>query len=251
MRVASCIVLAAELATARLVTPNNAAECNLHATFADMHDGDKKHIDIKGSAVVITSASGGSWEVNTRIDCASGNMMVDFDVPGKADHPPVPLQATLWETSSIQSSKTVVEFIDPSGTLGDPAKPLNQWVDIGAQAAPASWVKCPTALRAVFADMHDGDMKEVTIEGSSLMITPSGNNQVWELKTVLDSNCQAVVDFKDSGKPAYPPVNLTATFWQAKNQASFKAIFEFTDPSGTLADPDAPLNHWVQLEPVV
>merc|ERR1712127_593301 len=108
---------------------------------------------------------------------------------------------------------------------------------------------------AVFADMHDGDKKRVIIDGTALTIKPSGNDQVWEVNTVLDSNCQAVVDFKDSGKPAYPPVDLLATFWEAQTyrwshhlpRHLTKAVFEFTDPSGTLAKSDAPLNHWVEL----
>jgi len=220
MKIVSCIVVAAKLASA-----SSTAGCDLDGTFADMHDGDKKNIHIVGSAAMITSASGGSWKIDTQIDCTTGDMMVDFNVPGKADHPPVPLLATRWETSSMQSSKTVFEFTDPSGTLDDPARPLNQWVDIGSSASPASWAECPTVFRAVFADMGDGDMKEVIIEGSALTIKPSGNNQVWEVKTVLDSNCQAVVDFKDSGKPAYPPVDLMATFWQAKKPSILQRYF--------------------------
>jgi len=100
--------------------------------------------------------------------------------------------------------------------------------------------------------MHDGDKKRVIIDGTSLTIKPSGNDQVWEVNTKLNSNCQAVVDFKDSGKPDYPPVDLLATFWQATTkQQEAKAIFEFTDPSGTLDTPDAPLNHWVELPSTV
>merc|ERR1719321_1384183 len=91
-------------------------------------------------------------------------------------------------------------------------------------------------------------MKQVIIDGTKLTIKPSGNNQTWQVDTTLNENCQAVVDFKDSGKPDYPPVDLLATFWLAKTRRSKpKAIFEYTDPSGTLDQPDSPLNHWVEL----
>jgi len=239
MKVVACVVVAGAVADGR--------GCDFTGQFADMHDGDQKNVNVRNSQVVITSNSGGTWEIDTTFDCSSKQMMVDFDVPGKADHPPVPLQATKWETSSMLNSKVVLEFNDPTGTLDYPTKPLNQWVDL-ARVSPPTLAACPTALDAVFADMGDGDMKRITIDGTSLTIKPSGNDQVWEVNTVLDANCQAVVDFKDSGKPAYPPVDLLATFWQATtSHSSSKAVFEFTDPSGTLAQSDAPLNHWVEL----
>jgi len=223
------------------------SRCDFSGQFADMHDGDQKNVVVHRSNAVITSNSGGTWEIDSVFDCSSETMQVDFDVPGKADHPPVPLQATRWQTSSMQTSKVVLEFNDPSGTLDVPSKPLNQWVDLMHANAP-TLSACPTSLDAVFADMGDGDMKRVTIHGNALTIKPSGNDQVWEVHTVLDSNCQAVVDFKDSGKPAYPPVDLVATFWQATTSLSApKAIFEFTDPTGTLDPALGPLNHWVEL----
>jgi len=45
---------------------------------------------------------------------------------------------------------------------------------------------CPENLQATYADMHDGDKKEITISGTSLLIRPSGNNQTWEVKSELD-----------------------------------------------------------------
>jgi len=240
MKVASCALFAGVVA---------ASPCDLDGQFADMHDGDQKLVKVQGGNAVITSNSGGTWEIDTILDCKSNTMLVDFDVPGKDDHPPVPLLATLWSTSSKLASKNVFEFTDPSGTLDAPTAPLNQWVDL-AHTGPSTLSACPTSLDAVFADMGDGDKKRVIIDGTSLTIKPSGNDQVWEVNTVLDSNCQAVVDFKDSGKPDYPPVDLRATFWHASTaQQAAKAVFEFTDPSGTLDSPDAPLNHWVELPP--
>merc|ERR1712039_980659 len=104
-----------------------------------------------------------------------------------------------------------------------------------------------TSLQAVYADMHDGDRKEVTISGTSITVRPSGNNQSWVVKSELDStSCSASIDFNVPGKPSPPPVSLTATLWYTSLAATLagKTEFEFTDPSGTLAPASSPLNHW-------
>merc|ERR1711971_205745 len=44
-----------------------------------------------------------------------------------------------------------------------------------------------SALKAIYADMHDGDKKEITISGASMTIKPSGNNQTWMVKAALDT----------------------------------------------------------------
>merc|ERR1712216_412811 len=89
--------------------------CDFSGQFADMHDGDQKNVVVHDGKAVITSNSGGTWEVDTLYNCNTNSMKVDFDVPGKEDHPPVPLGATRWVTSSMLSSKNVLEFNDPSG----------------------------------------------------------------------------------------------------------------------------------------
>jgi len=107
---------------------------------------------------------------------------------------------------------------------------------------------CTTAMHAVYADMHDGDMKEVKISGSSMTIKPSGNNQTWVVNAVVDpKSCSAGVDFNVKGKPGPPPVSLMATLWNTRSYMEKKSEFGFTDPSGTLAAPDFPLNQWVEL----
>jgi len=107
-------------------------------------------------------------------------------------------------------------------------------------------------LQVVYADMHDGDKKEVTISGVSVTVKPSGNNQTWVVKSELDAtSCSASIDFKVPGKPSPPPVTLTATFWNTMSASTLapeeKTEFEFTDPSGTLAPAGYPLNHWVEI----
>lgn len=112
---------------------------------------------------------------------------------------------------------------------------------------------CPGGLHGVFADMHDGDKKEVTFSETTMTIKPSGNNQTWVIHAQrnLESSppsCSASVDFNVPGKPSPPPVNLTATFFYSVKRPHFMfAEFEFTDPTGTLAAKDFPLNRWVQL----
>merc|ERR1712232_201356 len=103
------------------------------------------------------------WVVNTKIDCTTGKATVDFDVPGKADHPPVPIQATLYTSLSAAAEKTTFVFTDPSGHLANYSTfPLNQWVQ-ETSAKPGRKFTCPAELEAVFQDMHDGDVKHVEI----------------------------------------------------------------------------------------
>lgn len=101
------------------------------ATFADMHDGDKKVISVKNSKLTITSAlKSQSWVVNADLDefCSA---MVNFNVPGKPSPPPVPLAAHFWQLSTANKAvKNSLEFTDPSGTLAVPGFPLNSWIQV-------------------------------------------------------------------------------------------------------------------------
>ena len=117
-----------------------------------------------------------------------------------------------------------------------------------ASAIPCtSW---PDGKGIVFADMHDGDMKKVTLVGNKLTIVPHGNNQTWSVETTVGDKCTAVVDFNVPGKPGPPPVNLTASIYAmlSKGLQMAKHAVEFTDPSGTLSkDPHYPLNCWIAV----
>merc|ERR1712060_768976 len=93
-------------------------------------------------------------------------------VPGKPGHPPVPVLASLWFSVSETEQKNEIEFTDPSGTLAAPTAPLNRWVELKSLARGKTF-HCPTSGGAVYADMHDGDRKEVIISGSTLTIKPS------------------------------------------------------------------------------
>lgn len=228
---------------------------DLRAVFADMHDGDKKQVSISGNSISIRPfGNNETWVVNAAFDSKSCSASVDFNVPGKPGPPPVNITLTLWYAVAAfekeEKQKATFEFTDPSGTLAAPGVPLNKWIELDQgrlvrHLAPT----CPQNLQAVFADMHDGDKKEVTISGSSMAIKPSGNSQSWRVNAVLDEElCRASVNFNVPGKLGPPPVNVTLTLWSLFSSAGRKTSFEFTDPSGTLALPDFPLNHWVQLE---
>merc|ERR1712139_342846 len=87
--------------------------------------------------------------------------------------------------------------------------PLNRWVDVDGKSETPQ--KCPESLSGVYADMHDGDKKEVTISGRSMTIKPSGNNQTWIVKSQWDTkSCSAIINFNVPGKPNPPPFNLKA-----------------------------------------
>ena len=106
---------------------------------------------------------------------------------------------------------------------------------------------------AVYQDQHDGDRKQVTIDGTSLTIVPFNNTQVWRVDTRLaPGTCAASIDFNVPGKPGPPPVNLTMTIFtlglrQSQRCSSNQALI-FTDPTGVLSPPGFPLNTWVKLQ---
>merc|ERR1711865_1349942 len=197
-----------------------------------MHDGDQKEITISGTSITIKpSGNNQTWVVNSKVDPTSCSASINFNVPGKPGPPPVNLQAKLWYSVSSKGKKTVFEFTDPSGTLAAKDFPLNHWVE-EVEKEDARTMPCPDKLHAVYADMHDGDKKEVTISGTSLTIKPSGNDQTWVVHTKLDpKSCSAIVDFNVPGKPSPPPVSLVATFWYSIHHREGKTEFDFADPT--------------------
>lgn len=242
----------------RYIRPHAAAKVafcptKLHGVFADIHDGDKKEVIIAGTSMTIKPfGNDQSWVVNTEVDTELCSATIDFKVRGKPNPPPVDLLATLWYSLSATSERTELEFTDPSGTLAPDGYPLNRWVELGAghhdAGARGSLLPCDLSLDTVFADMHDGDEKRVAVSGTSMTIKPSGNDQAWEIKSEINTaSCSAVVDFNVSGKPNPPPVTLLATLFHSMSATQRKVDVGFTDPSGTLARTDFPLNLWAQV----
>ena len=50
-----------------------------------------------------------------------------------------------------------------------------------------SALSCTTFKEGVYADMHDGDMKRVTLNGTKLTIVPHGNNQSWVVEAIVNA----------------------------------------------------------------
>jgi len=263
MKVAANILLfvgaAARLAAA-LPQPAVCPSAGFEMIYSDMHDGDKKKVAISGNPFLITiqpSGNNQSWIVGSKLDSQSCSALINFDVPGKPGAPPVWLQATFWAAQSTSGMKEggYWGFTDPSGTLAPPNMPLNRWVADLNLYPSASW-GCPFPsvphFTVVFADMHDGDKKQVTIAGGKMTIKPSGNNQTWVVESTFNTlHCSASIDFNVPGKPGPPPVNLLATVYTVSQLSTRGSHLElsFTDPSGTLAPgkPMQTLNQWVQL----
>eukprot|EP00854_Cymbomonas_tetramitiformis_P022810 gene22810-27559_t len=218
---------------------------------ADMHDGDKKVLTYHGDYLYIKPYDNNqTWVVKTKVS-KSGVAVVDFNVPGKPGVPPVNLTMTSYTLHWYSVEKIAWEFTDPSGTLAAPGYPLNTWIEVDPshKAMEYANVRDIDAFDYVVADMHDGDEKRVTIhiQGHSVEIHPYNNTQVWEVDSVF-KNSEAVIDFHVPGKPAYPPVNLTARFYDMLRIGSYdKQAIEFYDASGTIAPVGYPVNLWIEL----
>lgn len=124
-----------------------------------------------------------------------------------------------------------------------------------------------TGSTKVFADIHDGDQKQISLSrdyanGNSskyykMTIKPYGNNQTWvlDVEELIDEHiCSVMVDFNVPGKPNPPPVPLRLTLQSVQSAAGRRtaaartAACVFTDPSRTLKDdPTYPLNYWIEI----
>lgn len=130
------------------------------------------------------------------------------------------------------------------------------WACKGAHPPPSPppppITTCGLSSKAtLFADMHDGDVKLIVLNVTdmALTITPPSYSPKWLVTSKLDPTfCNASVDFRVAGKPAPPPVPLTATFSTFANPASTgnTSLIVFTDPSGTLAPAGSPVNAWIE-----
>ena len=126
------------------------------------------------------------------------------------------------------------------------------WLAVSATAC-----SIPAGSTKVFADIHDGDQKQVSLSDTAtisgyhhLTIKPYGNNQTWEVEgQINDEDCTVMIDFNVPGKPGFPPVPLKLTLQsvQSPGRTARTAACVFTDPSGTLADPTFPLNYWIEI----
>jgi len=228
------LALAASTATARPCVTSLPSQ-----VLADMGDGDEKIVTIANGELTLAQKEP-LWNVTATLDddCSA---MIDFSKSDKPGYPPVPLKVAVYLESSIDT--TILEYTDPSATLNpDSTYPLNLWTATTPQPASAP---CPSFSEMKFQDMHDGDVKNVSVDAEG---TLTMGQDGWTISTKVDSkSCQATVDFSKSTKPDQPPVPLLATVVQADD----KVMLVFTDPSGELnTDSDYPLNIWEGLEGV-
>ena len=110
--------------------------------FGALQDGDYKQVAVHDSKFTIKpfnntqswTITGGPFDEN----CSS---MIDFNVPGKPNPPPIKLRMTYaWITyynllpSPPKPENPVLVFTDPSGKLAAPTLPLNIWYGLKPSA---------------------------------------------------------------------------------------------------------------------
>ena len=121
----------------------------------------------------------GSWTVNGTMDTVYCEALLDFDVPGVMNPPPVVVTATVWTLSLALPSGTfkkyVLEWTDSSGILDLPSTPLNTWVQSDHVVTTSKCIQSPQML---FKDIYDNDTKLVSISDNQkfLKITPFGSD---------------------------------------------------------------------------
>jgi hypothetical protein len=236
---------------------------HISENLVDMRDMDKKMVHVHrskdGMFLTIENSDPDSphWKVVTEVndDCSA---TVDFNVPNKPNPPPVGLTASLWVTKErlINAkldgqfiTRPILQFSDHTGTLTkDTRYPLNQWVGEPFFKVPGPKpFDCFHASTYVFADMHDGDQKEVVItRNGSMIVTPHGNEQKWTVQADLHKpSCSAVLDFRVEGKPNPPSFNVRAVIglaYTGTSEYSVNIAFVKAD-----SPDDGQLNHWVEL----
>lgn len=238
------------------------ATCNMDGNvFLDIGDGDEKMVTVAdGMITIVPHGNNETWKVTAAV---KGNLageqctaLVDFDVPGKPNPPPIKLLISYWPLGNSDGSlqKGAWEFTDPGDKVSPPT-PLNEWVMYPAappSGSTSAW-PCPTFAEGVMRDMGDGDTKRVGFLGNILIIGPHNNGEKWLIESVIDpKSCSAVVNFAVPGKPNPPPCKLVATLWRMSPGTTggpTKDVLEFTDPTNAceFGEPGSPLNEWVSV----
>jgi hypothetical protein len=122
----------------------------------------------------------------------------------------------------------------------DPTYPLNIWTSLNPKLAAS---KCASFSAAKFQDIHDGDIKSVSLDADGTL--QMSQKDIWSLETNLDEKlCTAVIDFSKTSKPAFPPVPLLAEVFTSDDDI----MIWFSDPSATLnKNPEYPLTIWIKV----
>ena len=212
-------------------------------TFADMGDGDEKIVSVAGLSLTL-SQNEPLWNLTATLDEADCTASIDFSKSDKPGYPPVPIIAQILQTSV---GTIEIEWTDNTGSLNeDSTYPLNIWTTVELLG---NTNKCATFDATKFQDLHDGDVKSVSVSSTGEL--KMGQEGIWDLTTTVDPvTCQAIIDFSLTTKPDQPPVPLIATVIVASGETQEdpkepRIQLVFTDNTGTLNDDSTyPLNIW-------
>ena len=126
-----------------------------------------------------------SWAAHAPLNRDDCSFIVDFNVPGKPNPPPVTFTATIWTQSHLLPNNTaeekyMIEFTDPSGTLAPPSVLLNAWVqrENFFKRIRHSRVskECIAGTPLHFKDVREGYDTLVTLRGKEVNITSWKSN---------------------------------------------------------------------------
>lgn len=233
----------------------------------DIHDGDQKMIkSVEWDTFVIRPYPDSSeWVIEGKfgINCVA---MVDFNVSGKTDYPPVPLKMAMWIMQSVAYPSAVklgFEFTDPSETLAPRTQPLNIWTsaplsyknDLHELALPLPKLKhdlqstsclyTPHGEAEIFNDIVTSDMKGVIVDDVDIKIEPYNSNQSWTVESTFSEGCVAMVNFNVDGYPNPPNAPQTLSIWEmASISGDDKDAMVYTKPSDGVPV-GSPLNVWL------
>lgn len=103
-------------------------KCDL--IFYDIHDNDYKKILINNNKIkIFPYKSREKWEVKCEIE-SNYSCYVNFNVKGKPNPPPYPLEMKISQIISNKKLSLVILFFDPTGKLQKKNIPLNIWYNV-------------------------------------------------------------------------------------------------------------------------
>lgn len=111
---------------------NSQEYTNKSYIFYDIHDSDYKKIIFKnnGNFTILPYKSNKKWLINSKLK-SNLTAMVNFNVKGKPNPPPISIELKLSYLVNLDNTKTLVAvFFDPTGKLSPPHIPLNIWYNI-------------------------------------------------------------------------------------------------------------------------
>lgn len=199
--------------------------------YNDMHDGDSKNVVLSGDHDILISSTNKTqtWKVEGMLHEDCGNTF-NFDVPGKPNPPPKPIQGRFVAMHNLATSK-----LTSFGGLWsfEDDKIVNVWIHpkTGSEEDGRARSACvPDIINGVYDDMHDGDSKLVQMDASrSVTITSCDKSQKWVVKGQLKDDCQNLFNFNVPGKPNPPPELIHGEFVAMRTLGTSKLV-----SSGTL-----------------